>query len=69
MDKDALKRLQEALALYRELPGTPTSKSVEAVLKDFLENGPGTREQRLDAMAKVFQQLDQGYRASLKRRH
>jgi hypothetical protein len=62
MDEKALEQLQHAFALYKDLSGSEASRKLEALLKDFLENGLGMRSERLEALMEQFQRLDIKYK-------
>jgi hypothetical protein len=66
---DAGKNLKELLARYsgKSMKGNEGSK-FKATLGDFLDNGPGTREDRLGVLIEQFVKLESEYTDFLKKR-
>jgi len=64
-------RLKELLAQYRDVPEgkNPEVAAFKKTMQDFLERGPGTREERRQLITELFVEGHKEYQDFLKKRN
>jgi hypothetical protein len=64
-------RIKEIVARFRDLPESkePAAQAFKKTLDDFLENGPGTLEERRRVLVEKMLEMDASYKDFLNKRN
>jgi hypothetical protein len=70
MSDDDEAKVQELIAQYADVPESaePSAEEFKAMLRHFLEKGPGTREQRRQILMRNMVELHEEYKDFLAKR-
>jgi hypothetical protein len=71
MSDDDEAKVRELIAQYADVPQStePAIQEFRKMLKDFLENGPGTREERRQILMRNMVELHEEYKDFLDKRN